>query len=300
MPLQYIPDFQARNSGRWVVADLHVHSNYSGGSLTSPELLMLTGAQLFDAVAIADHHQVKGAIEGEQFAVLNPACPLVIPAQEISLGDHSHLLIIGCKEDWGNQNRNELLPKIRNQHQHGGVIIIAHPWTIPQNSWATDCLQDLLNAKMIDGVELFNSSILEFGEKAELNLRSAWENLILPNHLAVVGGSDFHYHRQGRQLGAGRTYLKVNTPGVSGIIEALRSRRAVAGLFSYKPFDLGFFGAGHRVIFGNEPWYGELKGLINRLQKWIGPGKADWGKWKLLQKLIAGGYYQYAWDLVEG
>ncbi len=299
MPLREILEFQTRKSGRWVVADLHVHSNYSGGSLSSPELLMMAGVRLFDAVVISDHHQVQGAIEGEQFAVSNPDCPLVIPAQEISLGDHFHLLIIGYMEESGDQNRDQLLLKIRNHHQRGGIIIIAHPWTIPQNNRAAGYLRDLLNEKLIDGVELFNSTILELGEKAELNLRSAWENIILPNQLAITGGSDFHYHRQGRQLGAGRTYLKVTAPGLPGIMEALRNRRTVAGLFSYKPFNLGFFGSGYHTLFGNEPWYGELKGLINKLQRFTRSGQIGRGKWKLMNKLIAGGFYQYAWDLME-
>ena len=295
--MRYIPGFQEYNSGRWVVADLHVHSSYSGGSLSPRELLMLENSLFLDALAIADHHQVAGAREGEEFSAGNAGCPLVLAAQEVSLGDHFHVLAIGCNDGWPDGNRNQLLQKIKTHHQSGGIIIIAHPWTLPKTSWAAGCLKEMLIEQMIDGIELFNSSILEFDQGAELRLRSTWENLILPNSLAIVGGSDFHYHRQGRQIGAGRTYLKVYRPGIPGIIEALKNRRAVAGLFSYKPFEFGFFGSGQQLIFGNDPWHSQLQDLINKLHNRIQHRRIS--RSSLVTKLITAGHYQYAWDLVE-
>jgi hypothetical protein len=285
--------------GRWVTADLHVHSSYSGGSLTPPELLVLAGAQLLEAIGIADHEQVEGAVEGERFTAANPGYPLVISAQEISLGDHFHLLAIGSREAWGGDNRKQLLEKLRIHHDNGGAVILAHPWTVPKASWAAGCLQDLLAENIIDEVELFNASLLEFPNGESL-LKPVWEELVVPYRLGITGGSDFHYHRQGRRLGTGRTYLKVNLPGSAGIIEAIRKRRTVAGMFSYRLFDFGCFGAGYSVLLGNEPWYGELKelatGLRNRMERF---SKGNRNKRTVLNRLMVGGHYQYIWDLVE-
>jgi len=293
------------NPSRWVTVDLHVHSSYSGGSLTPPELLVLSGAQLLEAIGIADHDRVEGAAEGERFAVEHPGCPLVVPAQEVSLGDHFHLLAVGSREAWGGDNRKQLLEKVKIHHDNGGAIILAHPWTVPKSSWAAGCLRDFLNGNLIDGVELFNASLLEF-PKGESQIKPLWEELVIPYGLAVTGGSDFHYHRQGRRLGAGRTYLKINPMdgaggGVAGIIEALRGRRAVGGLFSYQPFDLGCFGTGYSVLLGNDPWYTELKamvtGLSNRMSRFE---KWNPDKLKALNRLMAGGHYQLVGDLLEG
>lgn len=285
--------------GRWVTADLHVHSSYSGGSLTPPELLVLAGAQLLEAIGIADHQRVEGTIEGEQFTAVHPGYPLVIPAQEISLGDHFHLLAVGCRDAWGGDNRKQLLEKVKKHHDSGGVIVLAHPWTLPKASWAAGCLRELLGENMIDGIELFNASLLEFPSGESL-LKPVWEDLVVPYKLGITGGSDFHYHRQGRRLGTGRTYLKVNLPGAAGIIEALRARRTVAGMFNYRPFDLGCFGAGYSVLLGNEPWSGELKGLVagirNRMERY---SKWNQDKQKVLNRLMAGGHYQYVRDLLE-
>jgi predicted metal-dependent phosphoesterase TrpH len=288
------------NSGRWVTADLHVHSSYSGGSLTPAELLVLGGAQLLAAIGIADHDRVEGAAEGERFAESNPGYPLVIPAQEISLGDHFHLLAIGSREAWGGNNRKQLSEKLKIHHDNGGAVILAHPWTVPKTSWAAGCLRELLNGNVIDGIELFNASLLEF-PNGESQLKPVWEELVVPHRLGVTGGSDFHYHRQGRRLGTGRTYLKVSRPGLAGIIEALRERRTVAGMFSYRPFDFGSFGAGYHVLLGNEPWYGELKrmavGLRNQIKRFP---KWNQEKQKILNRLMVGGHYQFVGDLLEG
>jgi hypothetical protein len=253
-----------------------------------------------DAIGIADHQRVEGVFEGEQLAAANLGYPLVISAQEISLGDHFHLLAVGSREAWGGDNRKQLLGKLITHHENGGAVILAHPWTVPKAGWAVGCLRELLNENMIDGAELFNSSLLDLS-KGESILKPVWEEIALPYQLAITGGSDFHYHRQGRRLGSGRTYLKVSLPGVAGIVEALRGRRTVAGMFSYRPFDFGCFGAGYHAILGNESWYSELNGMasglrrrIERLSKW------HQEKRKALNRLMAGGYYQIVENLMEG
>ena len=292
--VQFVP-------GRWVAADLHIHSSYSGGSLTPAELLVMAGMQLLEIIGFADHGQVEGVFEGERMAETNPGFPLVISTQEISLGDHFHLLAVGSRESFGGDNRKQLLEKLTSHHEHGGAVILGHPWTVPKTGWAADCLRELLDGSMIDGIELFNASLLDL-PRGESLLRPVWEEIILPYRLGITGGSDFHYHRQGgRRLGTGRTYLKVNIPGVSGIIEALRERRTVAGMFSYRPFDLGCFGSGYHVLLGNDPWSGQLNGMIAALRQRIDRlSKLNPEKRKALNRLTAWGYYQLAADLAEG
>jgi predicted metal-dependent phosphoesterase TrpH len=290
-------------NGRWIMADLHVHSAYSGGSLTPAELVKSAQMQLLDAIAVTDHNQVAGAIEAQKIAFTDQTGAAnnleIIVSQEISLGDHFHLLVHGAQEAWNGVNRSKLIEKVRQSHDAGAVIILAHPWTLPKSSWASGCLQDLLAGNLVDGVELFNASILEAEEQGTKTLTTIWENLIIPYHLAVVGGSDFHYHKQGRRLGAGRTYLKVSAKGSAGILEALRNRRTVAGLFNYRPFDLGQFGLGTGTIWGRDPWYSELRELGANLNQQISySGKLNPTQQTALIRLMGTGHYQLVQDLL--
>lgn len=252
---------------RWVVADLHIHSIYSGGCLTPAEILHEAQQRLLEVAVVADHFQVKGAIEGRQLAQATSGSPEILTAQEISLGDHFHLVTIGATEPWPEGHRTQLLTRLADHHRQGGIIILAHPWTVPRNGWGPECLREMLGGGLLDGVELFNSSILGQVPRSGYLLQMVWEELIVPYQLAVVGGSDFHRFNQGRCIGGGRTYLYVKTPGVQGVMEALRERRTVAGLFSNRPFNLGTFGTGYNATFGAEPWYGMLKGVIADIQR---------------------------------
>jgi hypothetical protein len=284
----------------WIMADFHIHSTYSGGSLTSGEILKMAQSQLLDAVAISDHDDIRGAQEGQTIAAGDTTLPLVIISQEISLGNHFHFLIIGGNQQhWGEINRSQFVEKFTEHHNTGGAIILAHPWTMPKSSWASAFLKEIVEKRLLDAVELYNSSILELPPENSMVVKAFWEEWVMPYNLGVVGGSDFHYHRQGRYLGSGRTYLKVMLPGERGIIEALRNRRCVAGLFSCHAFDLGWLGAGNGVIFGAEPWYGELQRLVGELKavlkesRFLKPSHKQY-----LSKLMENGNYQMVRELL--
>lgn len=291
-------------SERWVTADLHIHSVYSGGCLTPAEILYEAQQRLLEAAAIADHFQVRGALEGSRLARTTPGSPEILWAQEISLGDHFHLVVIGATEAWPEGHRTQLLTRLADHHRQGGIIILAHPWTVPRNGWGPGCLREMLGEGLLDAAELFNASILSQVSRSGYLLQSVWEELIAPYRLAVVGGSDFHRFSQGRFIGGGRTYLYVKTPGVSGIMEALRQRRTAAGLFSSRPFNLGTFGAGNSVIFGAEPWYGKLKDVIADLQRRLaqarteGGGQLDPSLIRFWSSLLATGQYQHLQELL--
>lgn len=284
---------------RWVTVDLHVHSVYSGGELTPGEILKSVQTALLDAVAICDHNEVKGALEAQSIGRSNPDYPLVIMGQEISAGDHFHFLLLGSRAP-GEVSRNRLVEKVREHHDTGGAVILAHPWTMPKSSWAMGCLKDLITANLLDGVELFNSAATEVS-KCSSEMRSFWEEWVAPNNLGVAGGSDFHYRKQGRSLGAGRTYLKILGPGEAGILEALRARRFVAGLFGPKCLNLDWIGSGTNLIFGAEPWFGELKQLRDYLRNYLeGSGIFDPNRKRFLVGMLEGGHFQLVRDLVFG
>lgn len=292
--------YSPMTAGRWVTADFHIHSTYSGGSLRPVEIIKMARAQFLDAVAISDHNDICGAEEGRMLAATDNKMPQVLISQEISLGNHFHFLIIaGDQEHWEDTNRNQFLEKFAAHHYRGGAIILAHPWTMPKSDWARGFLEEIIANQLLDAVELFNGSILELSAENCSLMRKFWEEWVAPNKLAVVGGSDFHYYRQGRYPGLGRTYLKVLRPGENGIIEALHNRRCVAGLFSHRYFDLGWLGKGNGALFGAEPWFGELKQFVADLQNILQKSRLlKPGVKKHLSLLMEGGHYQMVQELL--
>jgi hypothetical protein len=260
-------DAAFRAAYHWISIDPHVHSIYSGGSLTPLAVLNEAGRAMLDAVAISDHHQVRGALEGQIIAANNRFMPLVVAAQEISAGDHCHFLLIGSTKARPDVGRNQLGEALRLHRQSGGATILAHPWTALKNSWFKGLFRELIAEGLIDGMELANFAIYELDRGALSGVRGIWDEWVVPFQLAVTGGSDYHYNGRNRVIGGGRTYLKVATDSETGIIEALRARRAVAGLFGAGEIDLPGLVAGRSVLLGLEPWRGEIDRINTGLQR---------------------------------
>ncbi len=297
------PFFLPKNphyGGEWLIADLHIHSIYSGGSLSPAEILKCAHTQLLDVVAISDHDEIKGAQEGQAIAIRDNNLPVMVISREISAGDHFHFLIIGGQpQNWEKTSRTKLEESFLNHRNSGGVIIWAHPWTKPKSSWAAGFLKEIMDEGMVDAAELFNAAILELNPEVTREVRIIWEEWVEPYQLGVVGGSDFHYLRQGRVIGTGRTYLKTIHPGVEGVIDALRGRRTVAGIFCSHVVDLDWLGKGNGIIFGAEPWYGEFRQFISEIHYRL---SSSWLKPKLrryLLRLFESGNYQMVWEILN-
>jgi hypothetical protein len=290
---------EMRTAGRWLSVDPHVHSIYSGGSLTPLEILNSAGRALLDAVAISDHHEVRGAIEGQIIAGTAPFLPLVVAAQEVSAGEHCHFLLIGSTKAQPELNRSRLGATLQMHRQSGGAVILAHPWTALKNSWFKGLLRELVTAGLVDGLELGNSALFEQERGNTSGVRTIWDEWVLPYQLAVTGGSDYHYTGRNRVIGGGRTYLKVTAPGETGIIEALRARRAVAGLFGPSELNLPGLASGNKIFLGQEPWHGEIMRLNANLQRTLMDKRRFNPKIaRILWQLVEAGHFQAARELL--
>ncbi len=282
--------------GRWITADLHVHSIYSDGGFTPTQILNYGAVHFLDAIAIADHSEIKGALEGKALAEINPELPLVITAQEISAGNRFHFLLINSCQPRSEFTRDNIMDCLTEHRRLGGVTVVAHPWTMPNTKWTRSCLRDLIAADLVDGIELFNSAALEISDIRDIWQR-VWEEWIGPYKLGVFGGSDFHHLHKGRYIGTGRTYLKVYSPGEQGVLEALRARRCVAGLFGNQTTEKGSTCAG--LLWGQEPWVTDLQRFRENLQKRsVGFNRYTPAYRRLFLTLLEGGHYQLLADLL--
>lgn len=287
---------------RWISIDLHVHSIHSGGGLTPREILEATQRRFLDAVAITDHFAIRGALEAREISLHNASLPIGIIAQEISGGDHFHLLLLGTAENQVHFNRRRLMDQIADHHATGGITILAHPWTITRNQRAKSCVMELIHANLLDGVEFFNASLLEIPAHAggiEAIFQAFWEDWVMPHHLAVTGGSDFHHCHGKREIGMGRTYLKVNRVDEAGIFEALRARRCVAGLTSDSVIAVSGVQEQSPLLWGNEPWLSELKQFIRTIHQFLQEKYVRKEIKPFFAALLAGGHYQRAYDLLN-
>lgn len=297
LAMAWMPPLAKEEGLRWLSLDLHVHSTYSGGSLRPAEIVQSCCKLLLDGVAISDHNEVQGSLEGVGLVEKDSHLPVVLTSQEISAGDHFHILLIGSTQRQPDPGRGELLEVIRRHRASGGAVVWAHPWTLPQRRWAKECLREMLAEDLLDAVELCNGSLAELNGNIGRILEEIWQEWVCPYQLGVTGGSDYHYIHRGRVMGAGRTYVRVAAPTPSAIIGAIRSRKTIGGIFQLRTLDLGWLGKGHRFMVGLKPWVDELEqfiagvsneiGLIESIQPFYG---------RYLRNLTEAGHFQMAYD----
>ncbi|TCL58271.1 PHP domain-containing protein [Hydrogenispora ethanolica] len=299
MYLPYHHHKKSFSEGRWITIDLHIHSTYSGGIFNPSQILEFSSQRLFDAIGISDHNEILGALEALQIYKNETGYPEVIVSQEVSAGEHFHLLIIGSNYAWPKTDRDELLERIIAHRQNGGAVILAHPWTIPIDTWASGYLETMLEFNLLDGVEMFNFSIVDLTCEELSIFSEIWNKWFAASHLGIYGGSDFHHFRKGQLIGTGKTFLKVMEPGPKGIIDAIHQRRAVASLSSYQEVDLDWLGKGYRFLYGFDPWVAEImelnKFLNHHIQSYY---QNDRLMKSFLLKMLASGHFQALYELL--
>src|SRR3954451_25454657 len=113
-------------------ADLHVHSTWSDGMATVGQIMEVAERDAgLDVIAIADHDQVRGALEAVEWCAGRPSGRLqAIVATEISAAWGRHVLALFFQPPYPTRP----LPRFRSLartvalvHDAGGVVAIPHP-----------------------------------------------------------------------------------------------------------------------------------------------------------------------------
>jgi UDP-N-acetylglucosamine:LPS N-acetylglucosamine transferase len=195
-------------SRRALLCDFHIHSNYSDGRLTVPEVVDFYGTRGFDCICITDHwtdpRRLLGKLSrltpftlsydqiGEYFEVIAREAQrarrrygmLVLTGLEFNKDgptskSSAHLLGLDLKEPIS--SRLDLLCTIEQIHQQGALAVASHPHVM-KSEWTKDTLylwehQDEF-APVIDAWEIANRN-----------------NLFAPvslKRLPFLANSDFH------------------------------------------------------------------------------------------------------------
>jgi processive 1,2-diacylglycerol beta-glucosyltransferase len=195
-------------SQRMLLCDLHIHSNYSDGALSVPELIDFYGGLGFDCICITDHLADPGRLMGKLLKLTNFTLSpnqfneyfdviererkrawrrynmLVLTGIEfnkdgLTKKSSAHLLGIGLKQPI--DPALEITETIQEIHRQCGLAVASHPH-IMKSEWGKNTLylwhnQDIY-APMIDAWEIANRN-----------------NIFTPiglKHLPFIANSDFH------------------------------------------------------------------------------------------------------------
>ena len=196
------------------VYDLHSHTSYSDG-LRSPEAMVRHAYELgLSGIAVTDH-DTTDAYERACAEAAKYDDFLVIPASEVSSGA-GHVLAYGVHERIrAGLSLGETCDKI---HAQGGVAVAAHPYSTTLGVGDPFDMKNIEDAELalLDGVEVYNSSVLFPGDANEQASALAERY-----GLSRVGGSDAHY---AWSLGYGLTVMP-ETSSVDEFLENIRTGR---------------------------------------------------------------------------
>jgi hypothetical protein len=200
---------------RWLVGDLHSHSEHSDGGVTVLDAIYRARASKLDFVSITDHNTVSQ----------NAICPddpgiLVIPAMELT-SFYGHTNFHGLAqplEDWRCRSPQDVAAKMEEARAKGATIVINHPF---QNS-AGGRWQSGFDVAF-DAYEIWN------GNWSMMNSQGLafWQELLVSGRrIPATGGSDFHLKNR-RRHGYPANRLYADSGSIADILKAVRAGRNV-------------------------------------------------------------------------
>ncbi len=168
-------------------ADLHLHTAYSDGLPSVPELLdYVEHATGLDVIAITDHDDLRAGAEAQELAARRGYRFQVVPGVEVTTAE-GHLLALFVEEPippW-----RPLAQTVATVQALGGLCIIPHPFSWLTQSVGQRGLERLLAAPGPRplGIEVANPTLA--GAVTAARVRD-WS---LAHFLTETGGSDAHF-----------------------------------------------------------------------------------------------------------
>lgn len=194
----------------WVRVDFHSHTMWSGDCTTTPEELEEAVVDSgIDVLCITDHSTINGARE------LADRLPCrVVVGEELRTGAGEIIgLFLTDRLPFG-IGHVEAATRIRDQ---GGLVYIPHPYDPTRHCLREDALDNLLDAGLVDGLEVFNAKT----SLQSLNARAA--DVARARDLPGGAGSDAHVAE-----GLGAAYLEMpDFDGPASMLAAMREGRVV-------------------------------------------------------------------------
>jgi len=216
--LQWI-DTRFSRGDRWIVppdapyvlADLHAHSEVSGGMLTPEGVVRWHAERGYGALALTDTNTTAGVARAMAYARQYYPEMVVVSGEEYC--GSTHILMLGISRDVSSID-TPLEAAIQEARGQGAVVIAAHAWT-GENSYP-----DLV-AMGVQGFEYTNGD--RFGG-------GGMRNLCETRHLPELGNLDFRAGRFPRTA----TVLPRTVGDQAGLLAALRRAECAALYFPHR------------------------------------------------------------------
>jgi hypothetical protein len=192
---------------------IHLHSTYSDGTGTVPEIMKAARRAEVDVVLLTDHDNLKAKQNGEE-GWHDGA--LLLVGEEVSPRGGNHYLAFGLNRHVRRRGRSiaEICQVVR---ERGGFGFAAHPWSKGSERFKRDGMP-FDDPDLADGVELWSfatdsaeslesiPAVLKFlaapGRRLthppERNLRE-WERMCAQRRVPAIGGLDAHQF--GKRIG---------------------------------------------------------------------------------------------------
>jgi predicted metal-dependent phosphoesterase TrpH/glycosyltransferase involved in cell wall biosynthesis len=162
------------SNGEWIVADLHLHTNWSHDcQIPVEELLDHAETEGLGAIAVTDHNVFGGALDAAELARGRDL--IVIPGEEVKTDDQGEVIGLFISEEIPRgMSFGETVEAIRAQ---GGVVYVPHPFdrlhaipgpaTLHRHLSEIDVLE-VYNARLL--FEAYNDEALRFARKYDLTM----------------------------------------------------------------------------------------------------------------------------------
>ena len=208
----------------WSVADLHCHTDFSDGVVTSDQMLEIAKSRGIRVIAITDHDMVRGALSAQSLGEILGT--RVVVGQEVTTRWQHH--IVGLFLNRPVPIFRTVPDTVRAIREQGGLAVIAHPALGLPSSASIKTMTDWLDQTTFDGIELDSPYISPRSREHLLNFYHANQARLG----AAIGGTDAHFGDVGKVV----TLFEGETPAdLRAAIETGRTTVARTGLEYAKP-----------------------------------------------------------------
>jgi len=264
---------------RWLVGDLHVHSDASDGQHDISTLVKKARKIGLDFIAVANHNNYS-----ENLALPKVPDFTLIPAVEWT-HYRGHMNFFGVAAPFENfiaNTEEEMLELIAKAKAKGALISVNHPKDpgCPYLWESLDCFDtvEVWNAPMrksnMDAIAWWhkltagsgsNTDDMHVSPHARLE---AGSGLPVVRKVPLIGGSDYHRNFHPAMLGHPVTYVYAKSASVADILDALRKGNAYVSATTHGPrLELYCDGA---MMGCSVPWHGGLELMANAENLGIG------------------------------
>ncbi|WOO88159.1 CehA/McbA family metallohydrolase [Mollicutes bacterium LVI A0039] len=205
-------DFEANTILKPVIlrGDFHAHTNSSGdGRHTISELVEMAEAANLDFITLTDHNS-----HAANFAKHPETDSIIIPGMELT-NKFGHCNLLGKKQAISNcrvVTYEDELAKIREAQSNGATFVANHPFSPKSRSWMVPIME-----LTPDLVEIWNGP---WGMHNRVAFEWWLDILNSGKYIPAIGGSDFHFEDEGKQIYIPTNIITSRFKSTSGILEA--------------------------------------------------------------------------------